>query len=160
MSEDHRFHFRALRGVEAEQADSAGDSSSRIRGLCPMDEREFALVYGRLLTLFGQPRYLSSDLENQYCYSIEAVDEQNNIRYLQAYSGSTGPAVGGGGEELDRLAADQLVKLVRSAEPSDYEYTGYYLDGPCKVYMCVKCGQALYEESELTDEDFREMNFQ
>ncbi|MCI8699444.1 MAG: hypothetical protein HFF29_10145 [Oscillospiraceae bacterium] len=150
-----RFQFRALGEEEAKRAGCP--SGEKIRGLYAFDEKEFALTYGRLRTLFGPPAYEESDLENQYCFGIEARDEQGGVRFLYAYSGPTGPAVGGGQEELDRLAADQLAELVHSAEPSDYDYTGYYLDGPCKVRMGVKDGKAYFEESELTNEDFRKM---
>lgn len=149
-----RFQFRALGREEGEQASYPG-GASKIRGLCTLNEEEFALTYGRLQTLFGPSAYEGSDMENQYRFDIEARDGQGNIRYLYAYSGPTGPAVGGGQEEPDRLAADQLAELVQSTDPSDYDYTGYYLDGPCKICMGVKGGKAYFEESELTDEDFR-----
>lgn len=150
-----RFQFRALGAEEAKRAGCP--NGEKIRGLSALNEEAFALTYGRLLTLFGPPAYEGSDMENQYRFDIEARDEQGNVRFLYAYSGPSGPAVGGGQEKLDRLAADQLAELVQSAEPSDYEYAGYYLDGPCKICMGVKGGKAYFEESELTDEDFRKM---
>lgn len=146
-----RFQFRALSREEAEQASCPG--GGKIRGLPPFGEEGFALTYGRLRTLFGPPAYETRDLENQYQFNLEARGENGEIRYLYAYSGPTGPAVGGGGEDLDRLAADQLAELIQSVEPSDYDYTGYYLDGPCKVRMGVKGGQAFFEERELTEEE-------
>lgn len=144
-----RFQFRAL---GREEAGSPG--GAWIRSLGGLNVEAFALTYGRLLTLFGPPAYEESDMENQYCFIIEARDEQGDVRLLNAYSGPSGPAVGGGQEELDRLAADQLAELVQSAKPSDYDYTGYYLDGPCKISMGVRGGNAYFEESELTDEEF------
>ena len=149
------FQFRALGEEEAKRAGCP--SGAKIRGLGALNEEAFTLTYGRLLTLFGPPVYEGRDMENQYRFDIEARDEQGGVRFLYAYSGPSGPAVGGGQEELDRLAADQLAELVQSAEPSDYDYTGYYLDGPCKIRMGVKGGKAYFEESEFTDEDFRKM---
>lgn len=151
-----RFQFRALGEEERKQASYPG-GASKIRGLCPFSEAEFALTYGRLRTLFGPPAYEESDMENQYRFDIEARDEQGRIRFLYAYSGPTGPAVGGGKEELDRLAADQLAELVQQADPSDYDYVGFYLDGPSKIHLGVKDGKAYFEESELTQEDLRNM---
>ena len=150
-----RFQFRALSTEEAKRAGCP--SGAKIRGLGALNEEALALTYGRLLTLFGPPAYEGSDMEDQYRFDIEARDEQGGVRFLYAYSGPSGPAVGGGREKPDRLAADQLAELVQSAQPSDYDYTGYYLDGSCKICMGVKGGTAYFEESELTDEDFRKM---
>ena len=151
-----RFRFQALRGEDVEQITYPG-GASKIRGLCALNEKAFTLTYGRLLTLFGQPSYEAKDMENQYQFNVEAKGEDGEVCYLYAYSGPSGPAVGGGQDALSRLAADALAELVNSAEPADYDYTGYYLDGSCKVHMWVKDGQAFFEESELTDEEYRKM---
>lgn len=151
-----RFQFRALSGEASGQV-SYPNGASKIRGLSPLNEKAFALTYGRLLTLFGQPSCETNDLENQYQFELEAKDERGEVRYLYAYAGPSGPAVGGSQDELSRQAADELAELVQSAKPSDYDYIGYYLDGPCKVHMGIKDGQAFFEESELTDEEFRKI---
>ena len=74
-----------------------------------------------------------------------------------AYSGATGPAICG--TEDDVKAAKELVKLIRRTKPKDYDYEGYYLDGPCKEYMGVKNGRpyAREEELNLTNEEFNEL---
>lgn len=150
------FQFRALGGDEADRAVYPG-GASKIRGLCALNEEAFALTYGRLLTLFGPPAYETDDLENQYQFNLEARGEDGEVRYLYAYAGPSGPAVGGSQDELSGLAADRLTELVQTAEPSDYHYTGYYLDGPCKICMGVQGGRAFFEESELTGEEFEEV---
>lgn len=113
-----------------------------------------AMAYGQLLTLFGEPLYVTENLENQYSYVICAKKADGFEIYLNVYSGPSGPSVGGceGSEE----AAVALAAYIRTATPTDYEYVGYYMDAPCKVKMGVKNGEPYVEEEmlKLTDEEF------
>ncbi|MBD5476639.1 MAG: hypothetical protein HDR17_11770 [Lachnospiraceae bacterium] len=115
------------------------------------------LCLGQLKTLFGEPLYISDDLEDQYAYCISATDETGKKIYLHAYSGPSGPAIGGNHDEDSRQAADELAKLITGAEVTDYDYEGYYWDGPSAVKMGVKNGEPYNEERELSEEDFKEL---
>ena len=46
-------------------------------------------------------------------------------------------------------AADELAKLIVSAKASDYDYEGYYMDGPSVVREGVRGGEPYMEEEEL-----------
>ena len=157
---ERKFRFQSLSEEEVQQKCLFGGSLiCWVRG--PGDskmEQELVLAYGRMLALFGPPLYIDPDLENQYRYCIEAKDDQGSIVYLDVYSGPSGPAIGGDPEgDIEREAAEELAALILSTGPEDYDYVGYYLDGPCKVHMGIKNGQPFIEESELTDEEFRKI---
>ena len=120
---------------------------------------ERALALGQLKTLFGEPMYITEDYENQFSYDIEAIDETGVVCQLSAYSGPTGPSIGGArGEEVEK-AARALAVYIRQATATDYEYEGYYLDAPCKIRMGVRNGvpYAQEEELHLSDEELREL---
>ena len=147
---ERKFRFQSLSEEEVQQKCLFGGSLiCWVRG--PGDskmEQELVLAYGRML----------ADLEKQYRYCIEAKDDQGSIVYLDVYSGPSGPAIGGDPEgDIEREAAEELAALILSTGPEDYDYVGYYLDGPCKVHMGIKNGQPFIEESELTDEEFRKI---
>jgi len=120
-------------------------------------EEKTALVFGQLKFLFGEPLYVSKDLEAQYGYYITAEDENGSEYLLTAYSGPSGPAIGGNAEdEKTCAAAEALAEYIGNAEASDYAYSGYYMDGPSLVKMGIKDGIPYYEEEELepTEENF------
>lgn len=132
--------------------------TSKICDIYELDEYEkHPLAYGQMLALFGEPLYVTENLENQYSYVISATDQEGNVTYLSVYSGPSGPSVGGMTGDED--AADALVCYIRSAKAADYEYEGYYMDVPCKVKMGVKNGAPYMQEEilELTDEEFCEL---
>ena len=109
-----------------------------------------ALVYGRLRKLFGEPLYESEDLEEQYSYCISAVRDGKTV-YLEAYSGSSGPAIGGEQDKDSRDAASELVRFIQQAEAANYDYRGDYYDGPSEVRMGVKNGVPYFEENEIEE---------
>lgn len=148
--EERKFYFRSLTPEEERQIPAGG---SKLRNIADCGGIWDAKVYGQLKTLFGEPVYETEDLEQQYEYCIEAKDDKGICRYLRAYSGPSGPAIGGEQGELDQKAADQLAELILSSEPSDYQYEGIYCDGPCRVRMGVLKGTAYYEENELAQEE-------
>ena len=79
-----------------------------------------ALTYGRLRKLFGEPLYESEDLEEQYSYCISAARDGKTV-YLEVYSGSSGPAIGGEQNKDSRDAAHELIALIQQAEAADYD---------------------------------------
>lgn len=127
--------------------------SSKLRnileGFSPDYGRQTALVLGRLRTLFGQPLYLTENLEEQYSYCVRAEGPEGGPIYLEAYSGASGPAIGGAWGEREQKAADALAACIQAASPEDYDYEGYYMDGPSRVRMGVKNGTPYFEEEPL-----------
>lgn len=119
----------------------------------PFEYEKSPLAYGQMLTLFGEPLYLTNDLESQYEYVISAADKEGKITYLTVYSGPSGPAIGGTKDGQE--AAAELLCYIRSAGAADYDYTGYYMDIPCRVEMGVKDDKPYYytEVLDLSDEE-------
>lgn len=142
--------------LDQEAVDRVAPSGSRIRHIGEKPEDQI-LSLGRLKTLFGEPLYLSEDLEDQYTYFLSTVTAAGRTLCLSAYSGPTGPAIGGEQDEASCAAADALAALINSASPADYDYEGYYLDGPCRVRMGVRNGVPYMEEDELSDEEFEQI---
>lgn len=146
---ESRFEFKA-QDMETMNREIGG--TSKIRNIAKTPEGEI-LCLGQLKTLFGEPLYISEDLEDQYAYCIMAVDGDGKEIYLHAYSGPSGAAIGGGQDADSRAAADELAERITSAHPSDYDYEGYYMDGPCSVKMGVRNGEPYMEEESLSEEE-------
>lgn len=133
--------------------------SSHIRAICEDFRLESgAMAFGQLKQLFGEPLYVTRNLENQYDYCISATDEHGETVYLTAYSAGSGPAIGGGNDSKSREAADALAAYISQAQAADYKYEGYYLDGPCIVRFGVIHGVPYAEEENL--EQFSEEELQ
>lgn len=115
------------------------------------------VAYGKLRALFGEPTCETENLEEQYFFCLTGTDEKGNVVSLYAYSGASGPAIGGLQDAASAAAAEQLVNMIREAAPVDYSYTGYYLDGPSRVVMGVKEGSPYMEEEELSEQEFEEV---
>ena len=113
-------------------------------------------LYGRLLTAFGEPVETSKSLENAYTYVILAKCEDGNKHVLSVYEGPSGPAIGGNKNAMD--AAQALKKHILNAMPADYEYKGYYLDGPTKIHRGIKNGEVFYSEvpMDFDDEEYKQ----
>lgn len=91
---------------------------------------------------------------------IDATDESGNTLLLSVYSAGSGPAIGGfpqKDEKAYQKAANELAAYIRQADVADYEYEGYYMDGPCKIKMGVKNGKPYYEETEMSEEEAHEV---
>lgn len=114
-----------------------------------------ALIYGKLKTLFGEPLYETEDNENLYSYCIRAESETGSVVYLEVYSGSSGPAIGGDSVN-GQDAAKVLVDYIWQAEASDYECKSYYMDTLSEITMGVRDGIPYYEETvhDLTPEEY------
>ncbi len=139
---------------ETEYKINGGSKLCNIYDIGEFDKQVLAL--GQLKTLFGEPHYITENLENQFSYLIAATDETGKTIHFDVYSASSGPAIGGmHGKEYEE-AAKALKKHIRQADASDYDYEGYYLDAPCKVRMGVKNGVPYTEEEmlDLTEEEF------
>lgn len=50
-----------------------------------------------------------------------------------------------------------MATYIREADVLDYEYEGYYLDGPNKIKMGIKNGKPYYEETEMSEEEALEL---
>lgn len=119
------------------------------------DSSKDVLVLGQMITLFGQPQTMTENFENQYSYSILAEDENGKIVPLLVYSAT----IGGLDDDESKQAAKELADYIKSAEPSDYDYVGYYMDVPVKVKLGIKNGKP-YQDGEpldLSDEEFSEL---
>ncbi len=108
------------------------------------------LAVGQLKHLFGEPLYVTENLEDQFMYLIKATDENGKERLLSAYGGPSGPSIGGNANDKSSvMAAPQLAEYIRGAKADDYDYKGYYLDGPCVVENGVKNGVPYNKEEQL-----------
>ena len=117
-------------------------------------EEQIAYTYGKLRTLFGEPVYETCNCEDEYAYCIAATVDNGDTLYLLAYSGASGPAIIGEQDEASKNASIELVKYIKAAEASDFEWKGYYLDGPTKLAYGIKTGVPFYDEVELDESEF------
>lgn len=128
-----------------------------------MDEKlvneKFALFYGKLRTVFGEPDYTTDDYEDMYSYNVMAVGENGESFYLEVYHGASGASVGGKPfdiskeqEKIYMKVAGELIAFIESAEPSDYVWEGVYEDTSENVRYTVKDGKACIE-SEFSEDD-------
>lgn len=129
-----------------------------IEGFPPDYIEQAVLIYGKLKTLFGEPLYEEKDLENQYTYGVVTTTEDGREIFLHAYNGPSGPAIGGQQDAESREAAYQLSELIQQAAPTDYDYVGYYLDGPVRIREGIKNGVPYFEEIPLDDLSEEEMD--
>ncbi len=147
-----KFEFKAQ---DMETMNKTAMGTSKIRNILGPEAGAWAyqggstLCLGQLKTLFGEPLYVTKNLEDQYAYCILAAGEDGKEIYLQVYSGPTGPAIGGEQDADSARAADALAELITSAKAADYDYEGYYMDGPCIVREGVRGGEPYIEEEEL-----------
>lgn len=148
---------------KSDKPDSEMDYSSWICSIFGFDadyNNNMALFPGKLKFLFGEPSYITEDFENFLSYVIDATDESGNTLLLSVYSAGSGPAIGGfpqKDEKAYQKAANELAAYIRQADVADYEYEGYYMDGPCKIKMGVKNGKPYYEETEMSEEEAHEV---
>lgn len=161
------FHWRVLiREVEDvykfENANVTKDfymPSSNICSIYELDansEKNDAMVLGQLKYLFGDPNYITNDLENQFSYVIKATDEKGDFLLLEAYRSGSGPAIGGLKDSSSKIAAHELAIYIRQSKTIDYDYEGYYLDAQSKVCHGIKNGVPYWEETEISAKEFEE----
>lgn len=119
-----KFEFK-VQDMETREKTDLG--TSKIRNIVePSLLNSSVLCLGQLKTLFGEPLYMTEDMEDQYAYCILAVSEDGKENYLHVYSGPSGPAIGGRQDPDSCAAADELAELITSTKASDYEYEGVY----------------------------------
>lgn len=143
---EFKYQFKA---VDDLQKISGSNIMNIIDGFPPDYNEQTALIYGKLKTLFGDPLYEEEDLENQYTYVVATTTEDGREIFLNTYRGPSGPAIGGQQDEESRKAAYQLSELIQQAPPTDYDYVGYYMDGPSRIREGIKNGVPYFEEEEL-----------
>lgn len=152
---ERKFEFKAQ---DMETLNRTLIGTSKIRKIVELEPwKNDVLCLGQLKTLFGEPLYMTEDMEDQYAYCILAVGKGGEEVYLHVYSGPSGPAIGGNQDSDSSLAADELAELITSAKASDYEYEGVYWDGPCIVREGIRNGVPYNEEEELTEENYEKM---
>ena len=146
---------------KAEVADNFFMASSRICNIYEFDAnytKNCAMVLGKLKKLFGEPTYLTDNLEEQFGYFIKAMDEKGNYLFLDVYRGSSGPAIGGLNDCDSEVAARELATYIRQSQVFvDYDYEGYYFDGPCKVRCGIRNGEPYWEETEISMDELNEL---
>ena len=145
---EFKYQFKA---VDDLQKISGSNIMNIIDGFPPDYSEQAVLIYGKLRTLFGDPLYEEEDVENQYTYVVATTTEDGREIFLHAYNGPSGPAIGGQQDEESRKAAYQLSEMIQQATPTDYDYVGYYMDGPSRIHEGIKNGVPYYEEEELCD---------
>ena len=85
-------------------------------------------------------------------YIIKAKETDGEELLLSAYFGPTGPAIGGtSGIEQTHPAVIELISLIKSTVPADYNYTGYYIDAEIRVNCGIKDGKIYYQEEEMDE---------
>lgn len=134
--------------------------SSNICSIYEFDEnfeKNCVMVLGQLKYLFGKPRYVTNNLENQFSYIIKAINEKTkDCLFLEVYSASSGPAIGGLNDSNSRLAAQELAIYIRQSPTVDYDYEGYYLDTMSKVHYSIQNGVPSWKEIEISTKEFED----
>lgn len=120
-------------------------------------EKNCVMVLGQLKHLFGKPRYITNNLENQFSYIIKAINEENgDYLFLEVYCASSGPAIGGLNDSNSNLAAQELAMYIRQSPTEDYDYEGYYLDTMSKVHYSIQNGVPSWKEMEISEKEFND----
>lgn len=122
-------------------------------------ENQFALVYGKIKSLFDNPIFETENMEELFSYCISATSEDGACVYLDVYCAGSGPAIGGFQDEASLKAAKELVVYIQQAQPVDYRCKCYYMDGPSVIEVGVKNGKPFYQEEELilSEKEFKEL---
>lgn len=114
-------------------------------------DKEYALFYGEIQALLGEPNSRSDDWENMYNYNIEAVATDGKTLYFMVYHGAGGPSVSlpteleGTDEAAYRSASSELTRMIEAAAPVDYVWEGVYEDIPVNIKYIVKNGEVRVE---------------
>ena len=105
-----------------------------------------SLSIGQVLSLFGDADNVFEDNEDLCSFAVAAEDRDGNIKYLEIYYGSSGPAIGGSNRAEDNVmdAVYELIELIKRTKPKDYEYCSEYGDLGAYIKMGVKNGEPYY----------------
>lgn len=109
---------------------------------CP---EKYALFFGKLRTVFGADDSITDNVDYMYYYSVTAEDGTGNRLYLALTQCIQGvlismPLFVGDLKYEYIQAKKELIGLIESAEPSDYEWEGFCEDIQVKVKYAVKNG--------------------
>ena len=128
-------------------------------------EETYALFFGRLRTVFGEPNDTSDDWENMYNYYIACENGSETI-YFSVYHGAGGPSIlapslpDKAAQASYDAAKRALIGYIEEAGPADYTWKGTYYDVPVNITYEVKNGRAKVT-SEFPDDpsefDFEEI---
>ena len=115
-------------------------------------QKDTAIIEGKMLTVFGSPIWQSDNYENSFNYIIKATSEDGRSVIFSVYNMG---AIHIGSNQQDDYAteaANALIEYVKSAEPTDYERTVYYLDFLLQLDISVKNGVVTIDQSEISEE--------
>lgn len=102
---------------------------------------------GSVITLFGEPIKKTNNAEHPYLYVIETAANANEILILTIYEGPSGPAIGGNKREPHTLAAaKELMQIIETTKPTDFEEELIYADTNTRIYYGCKAGECFYKE--------------
>lgn len=148
---ENKYRFRIL------EDESKCDGTSKVFDL-DTDMENVARIWGSLITMFGQTKYVSQEMEEAFDYWLEAVDSENETLVFSIYHGATGLAIGMHKkyENSDKAKemVDEFMEKLKTTIPTDFNYVGYYWDYGCKVEMGVVNGKAYARDIELDEEDY------
>lgn len=171
LSSCYNYYEKSLGGQRMytfKNANVAKDFYMMSSGICSIYEldenfeKNSAMVLGQLKYLFGEPIYITNNVENMFNYVIKATDEKGDSLLLEAFWAGSGPMIGGSHDQNSFTAANELALLIQQSPVVDYDYEGYYLDGPTKVRRGIKKGIPYWEETEISEaevENFKEEVF-
>lgn len=122
------------------------------------DDKQYALFFGNVRTLFGENDSITDDWECMYTYPITAEDENGNKLYFEIYHGSGGSSIStpysGELPPNYKQAKEELLELIENTLPADYVWEGVYEDIPENIKYTVKDGKAYVEHDFPEDMDF------
>lgn len=137
---------KGIFNFEKTSQDNLTMGSSNIASMYTFDKPvKHSLFIGQVITCFGEPDYVTENNENLCSWAVKATNEAGAEVYLEIYYGSGGPAIGGKSDEESKKAAEELVEIIKEAEPSDFHYESIYEDFGVKVEMGVKDGVPYYK---------------
>lgn len=82
------------------------------------------IVYGKLKSLFGEPTIETKNLEEQYYYCLSVQMESGKRICIYAYSGGSGPAIGGLTDVDSKMAAQKLLEMIKNGLRKYFELCG------------------------------------
>lgn len=123
-------------------------------------DEDFALFYGKIQAIFGEPNSQSVNWENMYNYNIEATALDGKALYFMIYHGAGGPSVAlptklESSEKADyQSSSHDLIHIIDDAAPADYVWEGVYEDIPVDIKYIVKNGEVRVESQMGNDFDY------
>ncbi len=117
------------------------------------DDKTFAMFYGRLRTVFGEPNSASACYSNMYQYDIKATASDGEDNGKAIYLGISHmekpfillPADRKGFDTRPYKAArKELILMLMCSKPTDYVWRGFMEDAETEVVYRVKNGVAEY----------------